>query len=59
MRKHKTNIESVQKGYKEFIRNNKSILKIQQRFKSKKHNEETIRLHKVQMMIKERKQLIR
>ena len=59
MRKNKTNIESVQKNHKEFTRNNKSILKIQQRFKSKKHNEETIRLLKVQMMIKECKQLIR
>ena len=28
----------VLKNYKEFIRNNKSILKTQQRFKSERHN---------------------
>ena len=36
LEKNKTSIHSLEKSNKEFIRNNKSILKSQQRFKSEK-----------------------
>ena len=35
------NIDSLKKNHKKFIRNNKSILKTQQRFKSERHNDFT------------------
>ena len=38
LEKKKINIDSLKKGHKEFIRNNKTILKTQQRFKSERHN---------------------
>ena len=34
----KIDIDSIKENHEEFIRNNKSILKIQQRFKSERHN---------------------
>ena len=34
LEKNRINIDSLKRNYEEFIRNNKSILKIQQRFKS-------------------------
>ena len=37
-KKRKSNIDSLRKIYKKFIRNNKSIWKTQQRFKSERHN---------------------
>ena len=38
LEKNKINIDSLKKNNKKFIRNNKSILKTQQRFKSETHN---------------------
>ena len=38
LEKYKRNIDSLWENCKEFIRNNRLILKSQQRFRSKKHN---------------------
>ena len=38
LEKNKVGIDNIKKDLEEFIRNNKSILKIQQRFKSERHN---------------------
>ena len=47
LEKNKIDINCIKENHKEFIRNNTSILKIQQRFKSERHNvftEETIKI---------------
>ena len=36
--KNKIDVDSLTESFKEFIKNNKSILKSQQRFREKKHN---------------------
>ena len=36
--KNKINMDNLKKMHKQFIRNNKSILKTQQKFKSERHN---------------------
>ena len=38
LEKNKINIDSLKRNHKKFTRNNKSILKTQQRFKSERHN---------------------
>ena len=38
LEKNKINVDGHKKGYEEFIRDNKLILKTQQRFKSEVHN---------------------
>ena len=38
LEKNEINIDSLKKNHKEFIKNNKSILKRQGRFKSERHN---------------------
>ena len=38
LEKNKTDANSLQEDHKEFLKNNKSILKTQQRFRSEKHN---------------------
>ena len=38
LEKNKINMDNLKKMHKQFIRNNKSILKTQQRFKSERHN---------------------
>ena len=38
LEKHKTNINSYKRKHKEFVKNNKLILKSQKRFKSEYHN---------------------
>ena len=58
LEKNKTDVESL----KEFIKNNKLILKTQQRFKSKAHNVFTEEINRIALsshMIKECNQLIR
>ena len=45
--KNKTNIDSIKENHKEFIKNNISILKTQQRFKSKRHNICTEEINKI------------
>ena len=63
LEKKQINIDSLRKSYKELIRNNNSILKAQQRFKSERHKcfywRKLIKLLWLQMMIKEFNQLIR
>ena len=46
LEKNKINIYSFKKNHNKFIRNNKSILKTQQRFKSEKHNVLTEEINK-------------
>ena len=41
------NIDSLEKGHKEFIKNNKLISKIQQRFTSEMHNVFTLENNKI------------
>ena len=38
LEKNKIDIDSLKENYKQFIKNNKSILKTQQRFKNEMHN---------------------
>ena len=38
LEKNKTNVGILKRNHKEFIRKNKSILRTQQRFKSRRHN---------------------
>ena len=45
-KKNKININSLKKSHKKFARNNKSILKKQQRFKSERHNVFTEEINK-------------
>ena len=47
LEKNKINIDSLQKSKKQFIKNNKSILKTQQRFKSEIHNVFTKEINKI------------
>ena len=44
---NKTNIDSLQENQKEFIKNNKLLLQIQQRFKNESHNVFTEEIHKI------------
>ena len=46
LEKSRIDIDSFKKGYKEFIRNNKLVLKTQKRFKSEKHNVFTENINK-------------
>ena len=49
----------MKRNHKDFIKNNKLILKIQQGFKNERHNAFTEEMDKISlMMIKEYKQLI-
>ena len=47
LKKIKMKIDSFKKNYKQFIRNNKTISKAQQRFKSEKHNIFTEEINKI------------
>ena len=47
LEKNKMDIDSIKENHKEFIKNNKSILKIQQRFKSERHNVFTEEINKI------------
>ena len=47
LEKNKVGIDNIKKDLEEFIRNNKSILKIQQRFKSERHNVFTQEINKI------------
>ena len=47
LEKNKNNIDILKKNHKTFIRNNKSILKTQQRFKSERHNVFTEEINKI------------
>ena len=47
LEKNKINIDSIKQNHKEFIRNNKLILKTQQRFKIDRHNVFTEEINKI------------
>ena len=62
LEKNKTSIHSLEKSNKEFIRNNKSILKSQQRFKSEKKKKNSEEINKMALSSdgdKKMQQLIR
>ena len=61
LEKNKLVADSLRENHKEFIKDNRLILKLQQRFKSKKHKmllKKLTRLYCVLMMIKEYNQSI-
>ena len=47
LEKNKVDINSIKENHQKFIKNNKSILKIQQRFKSERHNVFTGEINKI------------
>ena len=47
LEKSKVNVDSLKEDQKEFIKDNKLILKSQQRFKSQKHNVFTEEINKI------------
>ena len=55
--KKKINIDNLKKSRIEFIRNNKSILKIQQRFKREKHNFFTEEINKIYLSSNDNKRM--
>ena len=58
---NKIDIDSTKENHQEFIENNKSIIKIQQRFKSERHNVFTEEISKISLSSNDDKsnQLIR
>ena len=55
--KDKINIDSLKKNHKELIRNNKSILKTQQIFKSKRYNVFTEEINEIALSSNDHKKL--
>ena len=47
LEKNKVNVDSLKEDQKEFIKDNKLILKSKQRFKSQKHNVFTEEINKI------------
>ena len=61
LRKNKIDVDSLEKDQKEFVKNNKLILKTPQRFKSERHNVFTEEINKITLSSNDdkRMQLIR
>ena len=57
LEKSKINIDSLKKNHEEFIINNKSILKTQQRFKSEMHNVFTEEINKIGLSLYDGKRM--
>ena len=57
LEKHKINIDCIKENHKQFIRNNKSILKTQQRFKSVRHNVFTEEINKIALSANDNKRI--
>ena len=57
LEKKKIYIDNLKKNYKQFIRNNKRKLKLQQRFKSKSHNAFTKEINKIALSSNDDKRL--
>ena len=57
LEKNKIEKESIKKNQKEFIKNNKSILKIQQKFKSEKHSVFTEEIEKIALSSNDNKRM--
>ena len=57
LEKNKIEKESIKKNQKEFIKNNKSILKIQQKFKSEKHSVFTGEIEKIALSSNDNKRM--
>ena len=56
LEKNKIDTESVKENHKEFIKNNKSILKIQKKFKSERHNVFTEEINKIALSSNDNKE---
>ena len=50
LKKNKITIDGIKENCKEFIKNNKSVLQIQQRFKSETHNVFTEEINKIALI---------
>ena len=57
LEKNKTDIDILKKHNKEFIKNNKSILKTRQRFKSERHNVFTEEINKITLSLNDDKRM--
>ena len=55
--KNEIDIDILKKDHKEFIRNNKLILKTQQRFKSERHNTFTEEINKIALSSNDNKRM--
>ena len=53
----KIDIDSIKENHKEFIKSNKSILKIRQRFKSERHNVFTEEINKIALISNDDKRM--
>ena len=51
-RKKKLDVDRLRENYKEFIKNNKLIIKSQQRFRSEKHDVFTEEINKIRLGVK-------
>ena len=49
LEKNEIDVDSFRKGYKKFMKNNRLILKTQQRFKSERHNVFTEETNKIDL----------
>ena len=58
LQKDKTDVDSLRGNYKEFINSNKLILKLQQRFRSEKHNVFTEEVNKIVLSAKKDKRTL-
>ena len=57
-KKNETDIDSLKKGLKEFLKNNKLILKTQQRFRSERHNVFTEQINKITLISNDAKRML-
>ena len=57
IQKNKTDIDNIKENHKEFIKSNKSILKIQQKFKNERYNVFTEEINKITLRSNEDKRM--
>ena len=57
LEKNKIDTDSIKENHKEFIKNNKLILKIQRRFKSERHNIFTEEINKIALSLNDDKRI--
>ena len=57
LEKNKINIGRIKENHKEFIKNNKSILKTQQRYKNERHNVFTEEINKIALNLNDDKRM--
>ena len=57
LEKNKIDVDSIKEDQKEFIKNNKLVLKTRQRFRSEKHNVFTEEINKIALSLKDDKRI--